>query len=152
MTETDRDELHRRVEDGWRSFDARLDLLTPADVERLTPSGWTIGAMLGHIAAWHDATTYRLHRFAATGHEQPRVEADDDAFNAHVAAEVEGLPATRLVGWVRASYRRLDDVLRALPRLDADGWVKAVVSGNTFEHYEEHERELDGACFLSWLR
>ena len=85
MTGPDRDGLRRRVEEGWRGFDARLDRLAPGDLDRVTPSGWTIGAMLGHIAAWHDATTYRLHRFAATGHEQPQVEADDDGFNARVA-------------------------------------------------------------------
>ncbi len=145
MTEIDRDELTLRVQDSWRAFDARLDRLAPDAIDRVTPSGWTIGAMLAHIAAWHDATAYRLHRFGATGHEQPQVEADDDAFNARVAAEVEGMPAARLVDWARASYQRLDDALRAIPALDADGWVAAVVAGNTFEHYEEHAPELDGA-------
>ncbi len=32
-----------------------------------------------------------------------------------------------------------------IPALDADGWVTAVVAGDTFEHYEEHAPELDGA-------
>ena len=144
MTETDRDDLLRRVDESWRAFDTRLSRLAPDEIDRVTPSGWTMGAMLGHIAAWHDATTYRLHRFAATGHDQPQVEADDDVFNARVAAEVEGMPAERLVDWVRASYSRLDQALRAVPALDADGWVEAAVAGNTFEHYQEHAPELEG--------
>jgi uncharacterized protein (TIGR03083 family) len=144
VTATGIDKLRQRVETGWQAFDARVDLLAPGDLDRVTTSGWTIGAMLGHVAAWHDATAYRLDRFAATGHEQPPVEADEDRFNARVAAEVEGLPAARLVEWVRASHDRLDRALRALPALDADGWVEAVVAGNTFEHYEEHTPELEG--------
>jgi uncharacterized protein (TIGR03083 family) len=144
MIEPDRDALMRRVQDGWQAFDASLERLTPGDIERVTAAGWTIGSMLGHIAAWHEATAYRLQRFAATGQEQPPVEADEDAFNARAASDVEGMPAVRLVDWVRTSFGRLDAALRAVPALDADGWVQAIVAGNTFEHYEEHQPELDG--------
>jgi len=142
---TDRDDLLRRVEHGWASFDERLGRV-PADAfGRITPSGWTVGAMLGHLAAWHDATTYRLHRFAATRHEQPVVEADTDAFNARAASEVGGLSGDEVRAGLRASYERIRGAIRALPSLDPDGWVVAVVAENTYEHYDEHFVELDGA-------
>jgi hypothetical protein len=142
---TDRDALLRRVEEGWASFDERLDRVPSGAFGRITPSGWTIGAMLGHLAAWHDATTYRLHRFAATRHEQPVVEADTDAFNARAASEVSGLSGEEIRAGVRASFEQLRDAIRALPSLDPDGWVVAVVADNTYEHYDEHLPELDGA-------
>ena len=111
--------------------------------ERPTPSGWTVGAMLAHIAAWHEATAYRLHRFGATGHPQPKVVEDDEAFNAQVAAETAGRHAELIRADVHASFERLRAAVLALdPDLDPKGWVEAVVAGNTYEHYEEHREEL----------
>ena len=114
--------------------------------ERPTPSGWTVGAMLAHIAAWHEATAYRLHRFAATGHPQPKVVEDDETFNAQVAAETAGRHAELVRADVHVSFERLRLALLTLdPELDAKGWVEAVVAGNTYEHYEEHREELRAA-------
>ena len=100
--------------------------------------------MLSHIAAWHDATTYRLNRFAATGKQQPTVDSNDEAFNARVAAESIGLSRQRVVRALDGSARRLREAIAELPPdLDDDGWVAAVVRGNTFDHYDEHRDELD---------
>jgi hypothetical protein len=33
-------------------------------------------------------------------------------------------------------------VLALDPELDPQGWVEAVVAGNTYEHYAEHHDEL----------
>jgi hypothetical protein len=141
----DRDDLLQRVEDGWASFDERLERVPSDGFGRITSSGWTLGAMLGHLAAWHDATTYRLHRFAATRHEQPVVEADTDAFNARAASEVEGLSGDDVRLGLRASYERLREAILGVPELDPDGWVVAVVAENTYEHYDEHLGELEHA-------
>ena len=103
--------------------------------ERPTPSGWTVGAMLAHIAAWHEATAYRLHRFGATGHPQPKVVEDDEQFNARVAAETAGRHAELIRSDVHASFERLRLALLTLdPELDPKGWVEAIVAGNTYEH------------------
>ena len=113
---------------------------------RPTISGWTVGAMLAHIAAWHEATGYRLHRFGATGHPQPKVVEDDETFNARVAAETAGRHAELIRADVHASFERLRLALLTLdPELDAKGWVEAVVAGNTYEHYQEHHDELRAA-------
>lgn len=114
--------------------------------ERPTASGWTVGAMLAHIAAWHEATAYRLHRFGATGHPQPKVVEDDEAFNAQVAVETAGRHAELIRADVHASFERLRAAVLALdPELDPKGWVEAVVAGNTYEHYAEHREELRAA-------
>jgi len=115
--------------------------------QRPTAAGWTIGAMLAHIAAWHEATAYRLHRFGATGHPQPKVVEDDETFNAQVAAETAGRHAELIRADVHATFERLRAAVVTLdPELDPKGWVEAVVAGNTYEHYEEHREELRAAA------
>ena len=135
-----------RVDEAWRPFAADMAKLSHEAYERPTASGWTIGAMLAHVAAWHEATAYRLHRFGATGHPQPKVVEDDERFNAQVVAETAGRHAELIRADVHASFERLRLALLTLdPDLDAKGWVEAVVAGNTYEHYEEHHDELRAA-------
>lgn len=115
--------------------------------EQTTDAGWTVGGMLAHIAAWHEATAYRLHRFGATGRPQPKVVEDDDAFNARVIDETAGRHAELIRADVHSSFERLRVAVLALdPDLDPRGWVEAVVAGNTYEHYEEHRAELRSAA------
>jgi hypothetical protein len=49
-------------------------------------------AMPPHVAAWHDATADRVHRYAATAaRPSPKVDAHDE-LNARVAAEMSDSP------------------------------------------------------------
>jgi mycothiol maleylpyruvate isomerase-like protein len=141
-----RDDLVYRVDEAWRPFAADMARLSHEAYERPTAAGWSVGGMLAHICAWHEATAYRLHRFGATGHPQPKVVEDDDAFNARVIAETAGRHAELIRADVHASFERLRAAILALdPELDPKGWVEAVVAGNTYEHYEEHRAELRAA-------
>ena len=141
-----RDDLVFRVDEAWRPFAADMAKLSHEAYEGPTASGWTVGAMLAHIAAWHEATAYRLHRFGATGHAQPKVVEDDETFNARVVAETAGRHAELIRADVHASFERLRLALLTLdPELDQKGWVEAVVAGNTYEHYAEHHDELRAA-------
>ena len=138
-----RDELVFRVDEAWRLFSADMARLSHEAYGRPTASGWTVGAMLAHIAAWHEATAYRLYRFGATGHPQPKVVEDDEAFNAAVATETAGRHAELIRADVHATFERLRAAVLTLdPELDPKGWVEDVVAGNTYEHYEEHRDEL----------
>lgn len=135
-----------RVDEAWRPFAADMARLSHEAYKRPTASGWTVGALLAHVAAWHEATAYRLHRFGATGHPQPKVVEDDEVFNALVAAETAGRHAELIRADVHASFERLRAALLTLdPELDTKGWVEAVVAGNTYEHYAEHHNELRAA-------
>jgi Mycothiol maleylpyruvate isomerase N-terminal domain len=135
-----------RVDEAWRPFAADMARLSHEAYAQPTAAGWTVGAMLAHIAAWHDATAYRLHRFGATAHPQPKVVDDDDVFNARVIDETAGRHAELIRADVHASFERLRVAVLALdPELDPKGWVEAVVAGNTYEHYEEHAPELRAA-------
>lgn len=76
------------------------------------------------------------------------MEPDDVAFNARVAAESEDVPYRLILESLDSSYRRLCGALDELPACYADmddGWVEAVVTGNTCDHYAEHLRELTAA-------
>jgi hypothetical protein len=136
-----------RVDEAWRPFAADMARLSHEAYEQTTEAGWTVGGMLAHVAAWHEATAYRLHRFGATGRPQPKVVDDDDAFNARVIDETAGRHAELIRADVHASFERLRAAVLALdPELDPQGWVEAVVAGNTYEHYAEHSAELRAAA------
>ena len=140
-----RDALLDRMDGSWAGFAGAVDRLDPVALSTPTASGWTLGAMLAHVTAWHDATAFRVQRFGATGHTQPKVEEDDDRFNARVAVETADVPPDRLLTSLRSSYQRLRDAVASLDGLDDDGWVEHVVAGNTYEHYEEHLPEVEAA-------
>lgn len=137
--------LLARMDDAWARFGGAVNQLDASALAAPTASGWTLGAMLAHVTAWHDATAFRVQRFAATRHSQPKVEEDDDRFNERVAAETADLPPDRILASLRSSYQRLRDAVASLDTLDADGWVEHVVAGNTYEHYEEHLPEVEAA-------
>lgn len=136
-----------RVDAAWDEFNARVQAVPPDRWSAPTSAGWSLRAMLAHVAAWHDATAFRLHRFAATGRPQPKVEENDDAFNARVAEETADRSPDDVRLSLGASFDRLRAAIASLPPdLDPDGWTEAVVAGNSFGHYDEHLPELDGAA------
>jgi hypothetical protein len=86
-----------------------------------------------------------MRGFGATGHPQPLVDDDHDAFNARAVRETAGLPPEAVLGWLRGSFDRVRAAVADLdPELDADGWVARVVALNTFGHYDKHIGELSG--------
>lgn len=142
--EAAREALLRRMDAAWAEFSARADAAPRGAWDRETSAGWALRAMLSHIAAWHEATTYRLHRFAATGRPQPKLEPDDDRFNARVAEETADRTPEQVRRSLHGSYERLREAVDGQPvELDPGGWIEAVVAGNCYGHYEEHLSEID---------
>jgi hypothetical protein len=144
-----RDELLDRMDHGWTMFEGLVERLPDDRFGSPTSSGWALGSMLAHVAAWHDETTHRLYRYLATGHEQPppnESDASDDAYNARVVAESRDRSPDQIRHALRRSYARLRGAVAELdPTLDEGGWVAAVVGGNCHEHYEEHQPEVEAA-------
>jgi Mycothiol maleylpyruvate isomerase N-terminal domain len=140
------EELLDRVDTSWAWFRDLVEMARGRGVQSRTNAGWTIGAMLAHVAAWHDATAYRLHRYAAAGRPQPKVEEDDDSFNARIAEEAAGLADDRIIANLDASFSRFRTAVEALSPAQLttdDGWARAVVAGNSYDHYPEHGAELE---------
>jgi hypothetical protein len=154
MTETTdkptaRDELLDRMDHGWTVFEALVERVPADRFGEPTSSGWALGSMLAHVAAWHDETTHRLYRFMATGHAQPAPnegDSGDDAYNARVVNESRDRSPGEIAHSLRRSFARLRGAVAELgDTLDDDGWTFDVVGGNTFGHYEEHQPEVEAA-------
>jgi hypothetical protein len=143
-----RRDMLARIDASWDAFRAAVKVRRGQGFDATTHSGWTVRAVLAHVGAWHDATADRLRRFAATGRGQPKVEADDDVFNARVAAETADRRDDQVVADLDRSFARFRAAVGELPGFSAndDGWVEAVVAGNSYEHYTEHLDELRAAA------
>jgi hypothetical protein len=118
-------------------------------LEDRTPAGWTLKAMLAHVAAWHESATRRLRSLRETGQPlDPLDERDADAFNARVVAAVSRTPQGEVLDRLVRSF---DELREELERVDDaalqahNGWGLAVLAGETFDHYPEHHAELMAA-------
>jgi hypothetical protein len=147
-TPVSRDELLDRMDHGWAVFEALVGRVPPDQFSAPTSSRWALASMLAHVAAWHDETTHRLYRYMATGHQQPppnEGDTSDDAYNARVVEETRDRSPDQILHSLRRSHARLRGAVAELDaRLD-DGWIAAIVGGNTYEHYAEHQPELEAA-------
>ncbi|MCA1727828.1 MAG: ClbS/DfsB family four-helix bundle protein [Actinobacteria bacterium] len=150
-----RDELTRRVDEGWADLEAAFEgldedaLTTPRD-----PGGWTIRDHLAHIAAWERIVTYRLRGRADEVHEAvglTREESDaldQDGLNAHIQETSREQPMGKVLIDLREAHREFQQALEEvseealsrpwLPDEPDRGALAENVVGNTFEHYEEH--------------
>jgi len=168
--------LVARMREGWRPFRDAVARVGPTGLDERTAAGWSVKAMVAHVAAWHQLAARRLEAFRATGALEPpggepaaavldelglaRRRRDElvrawdmDAFNAAVADAAQRRPAHDVVADLDASFRRVREEVDALTdeqatrHLDDDGrgWAAAIVNGNTFGHYAEHQVELDAA-------
>ncbi len=138
----------RRMDEGWAAFDDHVKALRSEQLTtRLGEGEWTRKQMLAHITTWHELTTDRLLKFGETA-EPVGLPGDEqeDSINARTARSSEGRTTGEIVIAMTDSHRRLRRAVAALTdeQLAAhDGWAAAVIAGNSFEHYEEHLRDLD---------
>lgn len=141
---TAREEMLERIDRSWPEFWAKVEQLPDTAFGTTTASGWTVRAMLAHVAAWQDETTHRLYRFLATGNPQPVPDDDEDRYNARVAAETADRTPSDVRRALRRSFERLRQAISELNiPLPEDDWVGAVVAGNSWGHYAEHVLEVE---------
>lgn len=98
--------------------------LTPADLERTLPDGWTVMAALAHLAWWDRYAAIVLRWWAAEGYQQPPDIAN--LVNATALPEWRALPAAYVREEVPRAARAMDDAVAAAPpdlveRVVADG-------------------------------
>jgi hypothetical protein len=134
-----------RMDESWTAFRERAQAIPVERLEaRIGSDGWSLKQMLAHIWTWHDLTSDRLNRFAASG-EPVDLESDTNAINARAARTAGGRTTGEILMAIDDSYRRLR---REAARLtDAqlaadDGWAATILAGNTWEHYTEHLPDL----------
>jgi hypothetical protein len=149
MTETTtaatRDEILRRMDDGWAAFHGRVTSMPSEQLELHVGEGWTRKQMLAHIGAWHDLTVDRLVRFADSG-DPTELAEHEDVINARAGRAAGGRTTGEILLAMSDSYRRLRREVSILtdPQLAAhDAWAAAIIAGNSYEHYAEHLPDLD---------
>lgn len=153
-TTRDISELLARIDEGWRPFREAVRGIGRARMNEPTVAGWTFRDLVAHVSAWHDLTARRLRALLETGKlPGPGDERslglppfrDVDEFNARVTASHRLVGAEALVDELDTTYRAVRGAVAALTddQLHAnEDQVVAIVTGNTFGHYEEHAMEL----------
>jgi len=160
---------------AWTAFGGPALALGVRGLGERTPVGWTYAQMLAHVRAWHELSSRRLRAYAETGvidlpdAETSRAifaelglapvraealvrEWSTDGFNDAVAEAAADVPPHGFLPSVFASYRKLREAVTALSDEQIGGrveegrsFVEALVEGNTYGHYAEHQRELEPA-------
>ncbi len=167
-------DLVARMNAAWPAFRIAAGTLTDVQLDERTASGWTYRQMLGHVAAWHELARRRISEYRATGKTQPSADAgldallkalgvesedraallakwDMDRFNAAIAKaslrDDRHVLFTKLDGSfarLRDEVAQLTDEQVAANVSDGQPFAVAVIEGDTYGHYPEHEAELAG--------
>ena len=132
-----------RMDDTFQEFRDAVARLAERDFERSTEAGWTVKAMVAHVAAWHGQATARLEALRTTGRRDD--DPDVDSFNARITEEAATRSAAEVVADLGASYARLRAETAQLDDarlVEADRWALTTIEANTFDHHPEHTAEL----------
>jgi hypothetical protein len=135
-----------RMDEAWAAFRELVHALPTEQLElHVAGGGWTRKQMLAHITAWHERTIEAIGHVTEAG-EPPGEPEETDVINARAARAAVGRTTGEILAAMEDSYRQ---VRRAVGRLtDAqlsarDGWVAAMIAGNTYDHYAEHLADLE---------
>jgi hypothetical protein len=137
-------ELAQAAERAWIPFRMAILSLGLAGLDATTSSGWTFKDLVAHVTAWSDLTIKRLAQYRETG--QPVSaggEADD--INAEVVARTKGRDAREILDEMDTSIGKLFEDITKLDEKqlhENDDWAIAIVAGNTYGHFAEHNVEL----------
>jgi len=137
-------QLLERVREGWRPLRRALGRLGLAPLSNTSSAGWTLKAMLGHLAFWMEEIPAELPN-RLLGTRGARV-LDVDERNAREVDLARDRSAHDVVARLDRAYKGVLDVLGALPP-DRDVHFMAVrlVAGETYVHFVEHGAELEAA-------
>jgi hypothetical protein len=144
-------ELLNWMHTGYTVFEA---LLAPLNQEQMTKPGvngeWSVKDILAHLTSWH---RYLLHLIEVTkrGEEPSDIPSGltEEQINERFYQQNKYLPLGEVLENFRSTYRQVDDWVNALSEEDLgkSPWsgsapLSGFVSGNTYEHYEEHARPI----------
>lgn len=156
-----KDELLARIERGWNDFQAYLNTLTDEQLTRPTDAaGWTAKDHIIHLAVWEDGMHALLQGLSR--HEYMGIDAatwqtgDYDQINAVIQQRYKDMPLAEAKRTFHDVHERLIGKLRTMtdeelhlpyrhyqPESTAERPVILWLSGNTYEHYAEHQPWID---------
>ena len=94
-----------------RKLESLLSRLSDEDLSRLAPSGWTVSALLAHLAYWDQRIVVLLRRWKEHGVDESPV--DSDAVNDALKPLCMAMPAHTAVELCLASAQAADAALEA---------------------------------------
>lgn len=131
-----------------RRLETLVRRLSAEDLARSTPSGWTVAALLAHLAYWDQRVLVLLRRWKEHGVDLSPV--DSDAVNDAIKPLCLALDAQAAIQLCLSSAQAVDAELEAI----SDGLVEEIkASSNHFrfdrslhrsDHLDEIERLLQG--------
>ena len=159
---TNKIELLAKMQRGHAAFEALLAPLSAAQLTEPDVSGdWSIKDILVHLATWQERAAQSLE--AARRGEQPQLtptiknDEEMNRFNDTTFAANHSRPLAEVQQDFRTSYQRLLAATEMLSETDLFeqgrfSWMKgnvlwAVVEGDTFGHYNEHQPVIE-----AWLK
>jgi hypothetical protein len=133
-----------RMDESFQEFRDAVARLAERDFDQGTEAGWTVKAMIAHVAAWHLQAATRLETLRTTGRRGD--DPDVDAFNAEITQTAATRSPGEVVAELETSYARLRAETARLDDaqfVEADGWAFTHIEANTFDHHPEHTAELE---------
>jgi uncharacterized protein (TIGR03083 family) len=154
---TSKTELLQEMEQGWATFSAFIDSLTPDQLTRPTDAaGWTAKDHLIHLALWQDGISVLLEqkgetRWGAMGLDEATWAKDFDEMNAVIQQQNRDLPLETVLERLRGAHTRMFNLVSTLPEAalfypykhyDPNSTQSAPIIGwivaDSYEHYAEH--------------
>ncbi len=152
-----KNEMLRRMQDGWNDFQAYLKTLTNEQMTApVDDVGWTVKDHLVHLAAWEDGVAAllqgqdRLERMHVDSETWKK--GDFDAMNAVMQSHYKGQSLAGALKMLRDAHQRLTEAVQQLSDKDlkrpyrtfdqsstSETPVYALIVGNSYDHYAEHK-------------
>jgi hypothetical protein len=141
------------------NYAALEEILAPLDKTQMTTKGvidgWSIKDMLAHISSWHHRLLTWLD--AAIRNVEPAISGPDnveemDALNAQFYLENKSRPLDEVLTDFRTTHQQIMDIIQAMREEDLISpqrfaWTQGsplwqLVAGDTYEHYQEHRKQI----------
>jgi hypothetical protein len=133
-------ELLAKMREGWRPFRRALARAGLGPLASRTDAGWTGKAMLSHLAYWLESLEASLpERLLGRRGRIPDVQAENERETAAAAER----PAREVVERLDAAYRKVVDIVTALPDEDVHFMAVRLIAGESYGHFAEHAPELE---------
>jgi hypothetical protein len=143
---TSKAELLQRIRADRARLEQVLAPLDEAALEKPGPDGWAIKDHLGHLAAWSQKAAADVQgrpAYEGLGLDKSAVVLSEEEINARLQALSHSRPAAELVAEFRQANAHILQLISDLPESklfgpQADERLLGNITGNTYEHDEEH--------------
>ncbi|MFC1848401.1 DinB family protein [Chloroflexota bacterium] len=146
-----REQLLKRVDQGWREFLAVIEgLHEDVVLEPGVVGEWSIRDVITHIATWEEEALAALP-VILKGKRTPRYirYGGIDAFNALSMEKKRYMSLSEARGALTATHKRLMDYLSGVPEsaYTTENRFRRRLRLDTYNHYREHTGQIE-----AWLR